>query len=144
MANALVSVWRQRRRSSLAALGVTLGVGVLVAMVSVGQGAEREVVAQLASMGTDLVVVTAGQVVVIAGRARQACNVTTLKVKDATAMSTGLEHVLEAAPVQSQKLTVKRRALSAETLIVGTTPAYLTAKDAHVRTHRGKIRTTWS
>ena len=135
--NAATSAWRQRRRSVLAGLGVTVGVAVLVAMVSVGQGAEQAVLDHFRSMGTDLVVVTAGKVVVVAGRPRQTGNVTTLTVQDAEAIGDGLAHVRLAAPVQAQKLPVKWRDLSTQTNIVGTTPAYLLAKNARVRTGRG-------
>jgi putative ABC transport system permease protein len=135
--NAAMSAWRQRRRSTLAGLGVTVGVAVLVAMVSVGQGAERAVLQHFRSMGTDLVVATAGKVVIIAGRARQTGNVTTLTVQDAEALGAGFEHIRLAAPVQSQKLPVKWRELSTQTNIVGTTPGYLSAKNARVETGRG-------
>ena len=135
--NAVLSVWRQRRRSALAGLGVTVGVAVLVAMVAVGEGAEQAVLEHFRSMGTDLVVVTAGKVVIVAGRARQTGNVTTLTAQDAEVLGSGLEHVQLAAPVQSQKLPVKWRDLSTQTTIVGTTPAYLSAKNARVETGRG-------
>jgi len=135
--NAARSVWQQRRRSTLAGLGVTLGVAVLVAMVAVGQGAEHSVLVSLRSMGTDLVVVSAGKVVVVAGRPRQTGNVTTLTVQDAEALGEGLPHVRLAAPVQSQKLPVKWRELSTQTNVVGTTPDYLVAKNARVQAGRG-------
>lgn len=135
--NAALSAWRERRRSTLAGLGVTVGVAVLVAMVSMGQGAEQAVLAHFRSMGTDLVVVTAGKVVVIAGRPRQTGNVTTLTVQDAEALSAGIAHVRLVAPVQSQKLPVKWRELSTQTTVVGTTAAYLTAKNARVKSGRG-------
>jgi putative ABC transport system permease protein len=135
--NAAVSVCRQRRRSTLAGLGVTVGVAVLVTMVAVGQGAEHAVLRSLRSMGTDLVVVSAGKVLVIAGRARQTGNVTTLTLQDAEALGEGLPHVRLVAPVQTQKLPVKWRDLSSQTNVVGTTPAYLAAKNARVQSGRG-------
>jgi putative ABC transport system permease protein len=134
--NAAVSVWRQRRRSVLAGLGVTVGVAVLVAMVSVGEGAEQAVLQHFHSMGTDLVVVSAGKVVIVAGRARQTGNVTTLTVQDAEALSTGGSHIRQAAPVQTQKLPVKWHDLSSQTNIVGTTPAYLLSKNVRLRSGR--------
>lgn len=86
---------------------MTVGVAVLVTMVSIGEGAEEAVLQHFHSMGTDLVVASAGKVVIVAGRARQTGNVTTLTVQDAEALGTGLEHIRQAAPVQSQKLPVK-------------------------------------
>jgi putative ABC transport system permease protein len=134
--NAAGCTLRQRRRSALAGLGVALGVAVLVAMVSVGRGAEHEVLAHYRAMGTDLVVVSAGKVLVVAGRARQTGNVTTLTVKDAEALGDGLPHVELAAPAQSQKLPVKWRELSTQTTVVGTTPPYLVARNARIASGR--------
>lgn len=136
LGNAADSAWRQRRRSVMAGLGVTVGVAVLVAMVSVGQGAEQSVRDHFRSMGTDLVVVTAGKVVVVAGRARQTGNVTTLTAQDAAALTTGLAHVRAVAPVQSQKLPVKWRELSSQSNVIGTTEAYLATRSARVQRGR--------
>ena len=136
LANAADSAWRQRRRSVMAGLGVTVGVAVLVAMVSVGQGAEQSVRDHFRSMGTDLVVVTAGKVVVVAGRARQTGNVTTLTPQDAAALTTGLAHVRAVAPVQAQKLPVKWRELSSQSNVIGTTAAYLATRSAQVQRGR--------
>lgn len=136
LGNAADSAWRQRRRSVMAGLGVTVGVAVLVAMVSVGQGAEQSVRDHFRSMGTDLVVVTAGKVVVVAGRARQTGNVTTLTAQDAAALAIGLAHVRAVAPVQAQKLPVKWRELSSQSNVIGTTAAYLATRSAQVQRGR--------
>jgi len=129
---ALRSVWRQRRRSTLAALGVTVGVAAMVAMVAVGQGAERSVTDRIRSMGTDLVIVTAGQVKLMAGRPRQTGNVTTLRLEDARALTDGLPSVRAVAPAQSQKLTIKWSELAAQTTAIGTTAEYATVRNAPV------------
>jgi putative ABC transport system permease protein len=136
LGNAADSAWRQRRRSVMAGLGVTVGGAVLVAMVSVGQGAEQSVRDHFRSMGTDLVVVTAGKVVVVAGRARQTGNVTTLTAQDAAALAIGLAHVRAVAPVQAQKLPVKWRELSSQSNVIGTTAAYLPTRSAQVQRGR--------
>ena len=47
-------------RSSLTMLGVFIGVAALIAMVAVGQGANEAVLKQIASLGTNLVVVVPG------------------------------------------------------------------------------------
>jgi len=44
-------------RSSLSILGVVFGVAAVVAMSSVGEGARRETLAQIASLGIDTVTV---------------------------------------------------------------------------------------
>ncbi len=113
------SAWRQRRRAWPAASGIAVGVAAMIAMVAVGEGAERSVVARIRAMGSELVVVSAGQVKVIAGRARQVGNVTTLTLEDAEAIARDCPSVAAAAPVQSRKLRIRAGDLSAQTTVLG-------------------------
>lgn len=57
---ALDSIRRHAARSLLTMLGVVIGVASVVVMVAIGRGAEAEVTAKIASLGTNLVVVTPG------------------------------------------------------------------------------------
>ncbi len=57
---AVQAIWRNRMRSALTMLGVFIGVAALIAMVSVGQGANEAVRKQIESLGTNLLVVLPG------------------------------------------------------------------------------------
>jgi macrolide transport system ATP-binding/permease protein len=57
---AMQAIWRNRMRSALTMLGVFIGVAALIAMVSVGQGANEAVRKQIESLGTNLLVVVPG------------------------------------------------------------------------------------
>jgi len=56
-----------RLRTALALLGIIIGVSAVIIMVSVGNGAQKEVLSQIKSMGTDLIIINAGQVQKSAG-----------------------------------------------------------------------------
>ena len=51
---------RNKLRSFLTTLGVVIGVGAVIAMVAIGEGAKERVRATFASMGTNLLVVQSG------------------------------------------------------------------------------------
>src|ERR1700730_10898078 len=51
---------RNKMRASLTMLGIIIGVSAVIAMVSIGQGAQASVQAQIASIGTNLLFVSAG------------------------------------------------------------------------------------
>ena len=51
---------RNKMRAALTMLGVIIGVAAVIAMVSIGQGAQASVQAQIESMGTNLLFVSAG------------------------------------------------------------------------------------
>ena len=51
---------RNKMRAALTMLGIIIGVGAVIAMVSIGQGAQASVQAQIESFGTNLLFVSAG------------------------------------------------------------------------------------
>ncbi|NQT80969.1 MAG: ABC transporter permease [Candidatus Aminicenantes bacterium] len=57
---ALRALFRNKMRSLLTALGIIIGVGAVIATVSIGQGAKREVEKRFDAMGTNLLFVRPG------------------------------------------------------------------------------------
>ena len=57
---ALRALFRNKMRSLLTALGIIIGVGAVIATVSIGQGAKREVEKRFEAMGTNLLFVRPG------------------------------------------------------------------------------------
>ena len=83
---AVQALARNRMRSALTMLGVFIGVGAIIAMVAVGQGANEAVRQQIASLGTNLLVVLPGAST--AGGARAGFgSASTLTVADAQAIA---------------------------------------------------------
>ncbi|MBZ5599659.1 MAG: ABC transporter permease [Acidobacteriia bacterium] len=59
---AMRALARNKMRSSLTMLGIIIGVGAVIAMVSVGQGAQQQAQQQIAAMGSNMLFVGAGTV----------------------------------------------------------------------------------
>jgi len=57
---ALTALSRTKTRSFLTVLGVIIGVGAVIAMVSIGEGAKARVAAQFEAMGTSTLIVSSG------------------------------------------------------------------------------------
>jgi len=57
---AMRALGRNKMRSALTMLGIIIGVGAVIAMVSVGQGAQRMVQDQISSMGSNMLYVMPG------------------------------------------------------------------------------------
>ena len=122
--NILISqkiLWIHKVRTALSLSGIIIGICAVIIMVSIGKGTEQEIISRITSMGSNLLVVSAGQVKIIAGRARQAKVVTTLKAKDAQSILGKAFGVNYAVPAQNKKLQVKYGNLSTKTNVVGTT-----------------------
>ena len=108
-------------RTVLSLSGIIVGVCAVIVMVALGKGTESKVTSQITKMGSNLLIVNAGQVKIIAGRARQAKIVTTLELRDADSITEGVSDLKYIAPAQVKKLQVKYGDLSTTTNIVGTT-----------------------
>ena len=108
-------------RTALSLVGIVIGVAAVILMVAVGEGAQREVLKKIRNMGTNLIIVSAGQVKTVGGRARQVSIVTTLLPKDAMAIASEISGIVETAPAQGRRLPLKYETQSYTTQVVGTT-----------------------
>ena len=54
------SILKNKMRAMLTMLGIVIGVGAVIVMVAVGQGAQQSIANQINSLGTNLLIVTAG------------------------------------------------------------------------------------
>jgi putative ABC transport system permease protein len=109
-------------RTGLSVLGIVVGIAAVVLMVSVGKGIEKQIVDRIKGMGTNLIVVNAGQTRIVAGRQRQLDTVTTLLPADAEAVARECPSVALAAPVAKKKLPARWESENSNTLVMGTTP----------------------
>jgi len=122
---ALRALGAHKVRTGLTLLGIVIGTSAVVAMVAIGQGTRAEVLRKVESLGTNLLLVNAGQVKLYAGRLRQSgAVVITLTDKDAEAIADDSTSVMAVAPAQSRKMQVKYGESTTTTSIVGTTPQY--------------------
>lgn len=119
---AMATLLANRIRALLAILGIVVGVAVVIVMVAVGEGARREAVGKIQGMGTNLLIVTAGQFRTATGRV--VGNVTTLDLRDVAAVTEEAPAVARAVPIQSKKLLVKAGGGVATTTVVGTSEEF--------------------
>ena len=125
---ALTELRRNKMRSMLTMLGVIIGVGAVIAMVSIGQGASSSVQAQIASLGTNMILIFPGSTTQGGVRAG-AGTVQTLTIEDAKAIGK------QASAVAT--VTFTRRGVSQviygnqnwNTAIFGVTPEYIIVRD---------------
>ena len=98
---ALGAIQANKLRSFLTTLGIIIGVSAVIAMVSLGEGAQRSVEEQISRMGTNVLTIRADQ--------RRSGGVSTsdtedLKVLDAEALRTGSNGLLTISPEISSRV----------------------------------------
>jgi putative ABC transport system permease protein len=121
---ALKTLSAHKMRTALAVIGIVIGVSAVVLMVAIGRGAQEAVLKKIQGLGTNLIIVTAGKVRIIAGRPRQTGNTTSLTVRDAEALASESPAIAGAAPFQGKKYLVKYNEASTNTIVSGTTPDF--------------------
>jgi putative ABC transport system permease protein len=111
-----------KMRTLLSVSGIVVGVAAVVLMVSAGKGAEKRILDRIRDMGTNLIIVNAGQTRIIAGRQRQMGTVTTLVPDDAKTIVKDCASVTLAAPAVTKKLAARFESETTNTNVVGMTP----------------------
>ncbi len=115
-----------RLRAVLTMLGVIIGVGSIVALVAVAEGATSGITSRIQGLGTNLLTVTPGSTTT--GFVRSAAgSATTLTLADATALAS-VQGVGAMAPEVSGQAIVIAGTKNTTTSIVGTTAAYPTVR----------------
>jgi putative ABC transport system permease protein len=94
---ALRALQRNKMRSILTMLGIVIGVGAVVAMVGIGNGAKSQVEAQIATLGQNVILIFPGSVTTGGVQSGQG-GVGTLKLEDAKAIAEEVADVLAVSP----------------------------------------------
>ena len=120
---ALRALARNKMRSTLTMLGIIIGVGAVIAMVGIGQGADQTMQQQIANLGSNMLFVSSGSVNF--GGLRLGWGATkTLVQADVTAMLRECPGVVAAAPGTQSSAQVVYENDNWGTRIVGSTPEY--------------------
>ncbi|BCW88518.1 Macrolide export ATP-binding/permease protein MacB [Alphaproteobacteria bacterium SO-S41] len=127
LAEAWSALAANRLRSILTMLGMVIGVGAVITMLSVGEGTKAQVQATIASMGSNLFIVQSGSAQSGAVRTG-AGGQQTLTSDDATALAE-LPGIVAAAPVAPGNAQIVSATGNWQTQIQGTTEDMLIVRD---------------
>ncbi|MDE0213589.1 MAG: ABC transporter permease [Deltaproteobacteria bacterium] len=121
---ALRAIRVNKLRSALTMLGVIIGVGAVIAMVAIGEGAKARVAKQMERLGSNRVSVYAGAVT-RGGRRVRGARITTLTEADARAILAEVPGVVRVAPHVRGSAQVVYGNKNWHPSFTGTTPDYL-------------------
>lgn len=121
---ALKGLHRNMLRSFLTILGIVIGVSAVVTMVTLGNGTTQSVSRQIASLGSNLIMVTPGQ---RGGPGFAGSSASPFTIVDANAISEQIAGIKAVAPSANQSVTVVANAKNWTTSVTGTTNDYFTA-----------------
>ena len=124
---ALESLSANKLRSSLTILGIVIGVAAVIAMVSIGRGAESTITGSIQGIGTNLLFV-------FRGGSEDVRNPKPLTLEDAAAISDPFQapSVVGVAPVLQGNAKVSFAGESVNTNLAGVTPDYSSVRNYKV------------
>ncbi len=119
-------------RSGLTVLGIVIGIGSVIAMISVGQGAKFQIESQIQTVGSNLIVIWPGaqRTFSIATAARGTAQ--TLKISDAKAIKKEISGISGVAPIINRNYQVVAQNKNTRTQIVGTSPDILLVRNYQI------------
>ena len=120
-----------KMRSALTMLGIIIGVAAVIAMVAVGSGAEQRIKEQIASIGSNLIIVLSGSVT-SSGIRMGTGNAQTLTQEDARAITRECDAAALAAPAVRGGAQTIYANNNWGTQVLGTTPDYLPIRDLQI------------
>lgn len=125
---AMKAIGRNKMRSGLTMLGIIIGVGAVIAMIAVGSGAKARIQEQIASMGSNLLMVRSGSAT-SGGIRHGSGTVPTLTVEDAEAIAKEVPVVKYTAPALRGVAQVVFENQNWSTITYATTPEALLIRE---------------
>ncbi|MBI5345115.1 MAG: ABC transporter permease, partial [Deltaproteobacteria bacterium] len=130
---AMRAISANKLRTALAMLGIIIGVAAVIAMISLGEGAKKEVIESISKFGTNLLRVRPGAAQL--GHIRTG-SVETLTIGDAEAVKEKVSGIRLLSPSVTNMAQVKYANKNATTLITGTTPEFIDINNFQVGSGR--------
>jgi putative ABC transport system permease protein len=126
LSEAWLAMGANRLRTALTMLGMVIGVGAVVIMLAIGQGAQYAVQQTISTMGSNLFIVLSGSFTASGVRSGSA-GAPSLNVADGEAIAE-LDGVSNVAPTHQGTRQLVYGSQNWSSQVVGTTPAYLEAR----------------
>ncbi len=120
-----------KMRSILTMLGIIIGVGAVIAMISIGMGVRAKVQDSISGLGSNLIMVSPGAART-AGVRQAAGSNTRLTLKDAQAIARDVSDVSGVAPTVSRQFQIVAGNQNWNTQVQGTTPEFLGVRNMSV------------
>jgi len=126
------AIYANKVRSILTILGIVIGIGSVIAMISIGQGAAGSIESSIQSMGSNLITVMPGFQKSFSQISAGRGSAQSLTIEDSEAITQEVPGVLAVAPEVSQRYQVVAKGQNTNTQIVGTVYSYPQVKNVEI------------
>ncbi len=130
---AVTALLGNKLRSILTMLGIIIGVGAVIAMISIGMGVKQNVTNSIASLGSNMLIVTPGST--NKGGVRSAAGSSQkLKYEDAEAIKKKIKNIDYVSPTVNGSYQIVNGHENWNSSVYGVTPEYLKIRDLTIGT----------
>ncbi|MGE0612987.1 MAG: ABC transporter permease, partial [Hyphomicrobiales bacterium] len=126
------AIRRNMLRSFLTLLGIVIGVGAVIAMVTIGNGTTAKVAADMSKLGSNLLFTRPGQF----GPGRASSSARPFNARDVNELRSQLRGVRAVAPVSQATATVIQGSESRSVAITGTDNDFFITQDWNLKAGR--------
>lgn len=127
------AVLSNKARSGLTVLGIVIGIGSVIAMVSIGQGTTSDISESIQSLGSNLLVVMPGSQKGVGTQVRGGMgSAETLVLEDAEAITEQVDYIENVASEVSTRKQVVVKSKNTNTSIYGVTANYSEVKNVEI------------
>lgn len=123
--SAFEALFLNKMRTTLAMLGIVIGIGSVITLVSLGQASSQSIQTQIRSLGANLLTISPGAQRATGGVQGAAGSTQTLTYEDATAIATAnFASISKVSPEISRRAQVTAGRNNTNTQVIGVTPNY--------------------
>ena len=119
-------------RTGLTMLGIIIGIGSVIAMTAIGQGAQNSISSSIQSIGANLVMVMPGAQRSFGGPSGGRGGAQTLTVDDANAIESGISSIAGVVREVTSRKQVVATGTNTNTSVIGTEPSYSTVRNVSI------------
>ncbi len=124
-----VGLATHKLRSFLTILGVVIGVASVIVLMSIGQGSTKEILANIESMGANLITIRPGAFMSFGVRGGMS---QTLTMEDAEVIAEQVSNVSAVAPSYSSNMQLVAGSKNTNAQVTGSTPEYLAVNNLEI------------
>jgi putative ABC transport system permease protein len=112
-------------RSGLTILGIVIGIGSVIAMISIGQGAQGSITSSIEAIGSNLIIVTPGAQRTTGSKVNTGRGFAqTLTQDDADAIAAEVSGIKATSPEVSRRYQITTKTTNTNTSVIGSVPDY--------------------
>jgi putative ABC transport system permease protein len=128
----ITAISSNKIRSGLTILGIVIGIGSVIALIAIGQGAQASIQSSIQSIGSNLVMVMPGSQRSFGQVSGGRGTAQTLTMEDVNAIKSEISSAKAVAPDITKRYQVTAKGTNSNTSVIGTVPEYADVRNVEL------------